>query len=176
LANSSLVSDLKNAIIKEITHDEALFYAIDSPNVKSIDDADELVYSHIFPYNKNPETITEVITFLTIQVHIPKTYDRSNTWVTPRLEIWILSHDDHMKVNNIPKVKDNRNDYISKLLDKKFNGRDTFGTSSKTENNVHLYGKLELVSNVEGAFSKNFLYRQMIFEMKDLNASLCDDE
>ena len=175
MANSELVASLKREIIKELINDESIFYAIDSPDITDIEDADKLVYKHIFPYHKNPETITKVITFITVQVHIPKTYDRNKTWVVPRLEIWILSHDSHMKVNNIPKISDNRNDYLSKLIDKKLNGRDTFGTSKKDENNLHLYGKLELISNVEGVFSKDFLYRQMIFEMKDLNDSLCEE-
>lgn len=81
-----------------------------------------------------------------------------------------------MKVDNIPKVSDNRNDYISKLLDKKFNGRDVLGNSKKDENNLHLYGKLDLVANIEGAASRDFLYRQMIFETKDLNKSFCEEE
>lgn len=81
-----------------------------------------------------------------------------------------------MKVDNIPKVSDNRNDYISKILDRKFNGRKTLGNSKKDENNLHLYGKLDLVANVEGAASKNFLYRQMIFETIDLNKSYCVED
>lgn len=174
MANSSLINDIKRAVISELVNDESIFYAINSPDITSLDEADKLVYSHIFPYHKNPETITKTITFLTIQVHIPKTYDKNNTWVIPRLEIWILSHDQHMKVDNIPKISDNRNDYISKLIDKKFNGRTSLGISNNADNNLSLYGKLDLVSNVEGAFSTEFLYRQMIFETKDLNNSLCE--
>lgn len=176
MANSALISNLKEAIIKELVNDESIFYAIDSPYIDGLEDADKLVYQHIFPYHKNPETITDTITFLTIQVHIPKTYDRNNTWVSPRLEIWIFSHEKHMKVNNIPKIPDNRNDYISRLLDEKFNGRGTFGVSKKDSNNFHLYGDMDLISNVEGSFSKEFLYRQMIFEMHDINDSLCADD
>lgn len=175
MANSTLITDLKQAVIKEIINDESFFYAINSPDITDIDCADELVYTHIFPYHQNPETIEKVITFLTIQVHIPKPYDRNKTWVVPKLEIWVFSHHSHMKVNNIPKITDNRNDYISKLLDKKFNGRDTLGGSKNDKYNLHLYGKLDLVANVEGAFSKDFLYRQLIFEMKDINNSLCDE-
>lgn len=178
MANSAIVTALKNAVMDEIMKDENLFYAIDSPTIKDFSQSDKLLYTHIFPFHKNLDTITENITFLTFQVHIPKSRDRnvsSRTWVTPQLEIWIFSHNDHMKVENIPKIKDNRNDYISKLLDKKFNGKDTFGGNKKDSNNVHIYGRLELVCNIEGTFSKDFLYRQMIFEMKDLNNSLCED-
>lgn len=176
MANSSIVPELKKAIIRELITDENIFYAIDSSAITSLDKADELVYKNIFPYHKNPETITKVDTYITIQVHIPRPYDRNKTWITPRLEIWILSHDNHMKVDNIPKVSDNRNDYIAKLLDEKFNGKDVFGNNKNDKNNLHIFGKLKLELNVEGSFSKDFLYRQMIFEMVDLNDSFCDQD
>ena len=173
MANSSIITDLKNAIIKEIINDEALFHAIDSPDIDSVEDADSLVNENIFTYHQNPETILKSETFLTIQVHIPKTYDRSKVLVKPELEIWIISHQKHMKVDNVPKIIDNRNDYISKLLDQKFNGRNVLGGSSKSRNNLHLCGSLKLVSNVEGAFNSDFLYRRMIFETVDVNDSVC---
>ena len=78
LANSSLVTDLKKQVIRELINDENIFYAIDSPYVTNLEDADQLVYKNIFPYHKNTETITDVLTFLTLQVHIPKYYDKNN--------------------------------------------------------------------------------------------------
>lgn len=173
MANSTIITDLKNAVIKEIINDEALFYAIDSPDITDIENADELVNQNIFTYNQNPETILKAETFLTIQVHIPKSYSKNKTFVFPILEVWILSHQKHMKVDNIPKIIDNRNDYISKLLDKKFNGRSVLGGSSNSKNNLHLCGSLKLISNDEGAFSSEFLYRRMIFETVDVNDSVC---
>ncbi len=175
MANSEIINDLKQAIVKEIINDETFYHAINSPKISSVEDRDKLTDHNIFSYNKNPETITDVTTFLTLQVHIPKTYDKNNTWVVPRLEIWIYSHTDHMDVKNIPKITANRNDYISMLIDKKFNGRDTIGGSKNDKYNLHLFGKLDLVHNVEGTFSPTFLYRQMIFELKDLNKSLCEE-
>ena len=173
MANGTIITDLKNAVIKEIINDESLFYAIDSPDIDSVEDADSLVNKNIFTYHQNPETILKTETFLTIQVHIPKGYGRSKVLITPTLEIWIISHQGHMKVNNIPKIIDNRNDYISKLLDKKFNGRNVLGGSSNSKNNLHLCGSLKLVSNTEGAFNSDFLYRRMIFETVDVNDSVC---
>lgn len=176
MANSTLITNVKSAVIKELINDEAIFHAINSPTIKDISEADKLVYTHIFPFHQNPEVITNQITFLTLQVHIPKPHDRFRTWVLPRLDIWIFSHNKCMRVDNIPKVTDNRNDYISKLLDKKFNGRSTLGVSDDDSKNVHLYDKLDLIGNVEGAFSKDYLYREMMFEMKDLNSGLCEYE
>lgn len=175
MANSSIISRMKDKLITEIINDEELFRAIDSPNIKNFENADKLVGTHIFNYHQNPLTLKEVQTFLTIQMHIPKTYGTNNTWVAPRLEIWIISHQDHMEVD-IPKITANRNDYISQLLDLKFNGRREIGVSKNAKNNLNLFGKLDLISNVEGALTSDYLYRQMIFEVKDLNDSLCDEE
>ena len=78
------------------------------------------------------------------------------------MEIWIISHVNHMKVDNIPKVTDNRNDYLSKLIDRKLNGKPDYGI-----------GKLRLIVNIEGSYQQDYVYRKMIFEGLDLNNSLC---
>lgn len=173
MANSSIITKMKDKVISEIINDETLFYAINSPEYKDPNYADDLIGTHIFNYNQNPNTLNKAITFLTIEVDIPKTYDSNNTWVLPRLEIWIISHESCMKVDNIPKITANRNDYISQLLDLKFNGRESIGISPNPKENLNLYGKLNLVSNIGKAYSADYLYRQMIFETKDLNDSLC---
>jgi hypothetical protein len=173
LANSTIVSDLKKAVIKEIVNDDMFFHAINSPDISDVEFADELIGKNIFTYHQNPETITKVGTFMTLQVHIPKTFGRSKVLIAPTLEIWIISHQDHMKVKNVPKVTDNRNDYISMLLDKKFNGSSVLGGSSNSKNNLHLCGRLKLISNTEGAFSPEYLFRRRVFETVDINDSVC---
>lgn len=176
MANSELISDLKSAIIKELVKDEALFYAIDSHEIQDIKEANKLIYKHIFPYHRINETITETSTLITLQVHIQEMSTPNKRWIIPVLEIYIYSHDQHMKVENIPKVSDNRNDYISKLLDKKFNGRSSLGDNKDPKNDIHLYGSLDLTLNEEGATQQGFLYRHMIFKTKDLNNSPCNEK
>lgn len=162
MANSNFIGKAKNKIIKEFIKDESIIKAIGS----SIASPEKLVGTHIFNYHQNPNTLTTVNTFITIQVHIPQSYYRdSNIFVNPTIEIWIISHENHMKVDNIPKVNDNRNDYLSRLIDEKLNGRTDLG-----------FGKLNLISNVEGAYQHDYVFRQMMFEGTDLNDSLCDDE
>ena len=70
-----------------------------------------------------------------------------------------------MNVDNVPKVTENRNDYLARLIDEKLNGRDDFGI-----------GKLTLVSNVEGSYQKDWLYRTLVFKGTDVNNSLCATE
>ena len=58
-------------------------------------------------------------------------------------------------------IKANRNDYLSILLDKKFNGTD-IGVC-----------RLELVSNVEGVYNENYNFRKLTFKTVDINDSIC---
>ena len=159
MANSTSISDFKEKIVKAIANDDTLFYAIDA---KDCETGADLINTHIFKYNQNPETIVEAITFITIMVHT-KSRDRNGTFVTPTLELWIFSHNKHMQMDSRI-TKDNRNDYISMLLDEKINGSSEYGG----------IGKLMLVSNVEGVYNQKFLYRRMIFETVDINDSFCE--
>ena len=158
MANSTSISELKERVVKAITKDADIFYAIDAPKCEN---GGDLLNTHIFKYNRNPETITETITFLTVMVHT-KAKDRNKTFITPTLEIWIYSHNEHMAMD--PRItKDNRNDYIGMLIDEKFNGSPEYGG----------VGKLNLVSDTEGGFDKRFLYRRLVFETVDINDSSC---
>ena len=159
MANSTSISEFKENIIKAIAKDDDIFYAFDA---KHCENGGDLINTHLFRYNKNPETITEAITFVTIMVHT-KAMGRDATFVTPTLEIWIYSHNDHMKMDS-KVTKDNRNDYMSMLLDEKFNGSTEYGG----------IGTLRLVSNTEGTYNKKFLYRRLIFETVDINNSFCN--
>lgn len=158
MANSTSISQFKERVVNAIMHDDALFFAFDAKDCES---GGDLINTHIFKYNKNPETITETITFMTVMVHT-KSRDKNGTFITPTLELWIYSHNDHMKMD-YRITKDNRNDYISMLLDEKFNGSTEYGG----------VGKLQLISNTEGTFSQKFLYRRLIFETVDVNDSIC---
>lgn len=168
MANSSIIKKAKNKIIKEFIKDPDIVAAIHSNKIKP-NEPEKLIYEHIFDYNQNPHTLNNVGTFITIQVHIPQSYYNdyrtSDKFVKPTIEIWIVSHEQHMKVDNVPKITSNRNDYLSELIDNKINGKSGFGI-----------GQTKLLSNIEGAFQQDYLFRKMIIECMDLNWSLCDDE
>lgn len=163
MANSSIIGKAKNKIIKEFIKDNDIIQAINSSSATS---PEKLIGTHIFDYHQNPNTINEVETFITIQVHIPQSlYNNSKIFISPTVEIWIISHEQHMTVKNIPKITENRNDYLSRLIDNKLNGRSDFGI-----------GDMKLVSNVEGSYQQNYVYRKLIFEGSDINDSLCKDK
>jgi hypothetical protein len=168
MANSSIVRKAKNRIIKEFIKDPEIIAAINSSEIKS-NEPEKLIGKHIFNYNQNPHTLNIVGTFITVQVHIPQNYysdyrGNSVIHVKPTIEIWIVSHEKHMSVDNVPKVTQNRNDYLSELIDNKINGKSGFGI-----------GEVKLISNVEGAFQQDYLFRKMMFQCLDLNWSLCED-
>ena len=162
MANSSIIRKAKNKIIKEFIKDAEIVAAINSSTVDA-KKPEKLVGTHIFNYHQNPNTIDTVMTFITVQVHIPQSH--FDTFVKPTVEIWIISHEKHMVVDNIPKITENRNDYISELIDQRLNGRSGFGI-----------GELKLLSNIEGSYQQNYVYRKMVFQGTDLNDSLCDVE
>lgn len=167
MANSSIIGKVKNKIVRNFINTPDIVTAIDG---KNIDVPEDLINKYIFDYNQNPYTLRDIQTFVTVQVHIPEdrsSYGRDSkrVFVKPTIEIWIVSHEDHMRVDNIPKITQNRNDYLSTLIDKKLNGATDYGI-----------GELELKSNIESSYEKDYLIRVMIFETKDLNNSLCVDE
>lgn len=166
MANSSIIGRAKTKIIKEFIKDIDIVQAIGDESVTSLDNAEKLINTRIFSYNQNPNTINEVGTFITIQVHISNTI-AGKTFVKPTVEIWVISHERHMVVDNVKKITDNRNDYLSRLIDAKLNGNASLNLG---------FGELTLASNVEGSLQRDYLYRRLIFEGTDLNKSLCYEE
>lgn len=162
MANSQIIGKAKNKIIREFIKDPVILAAIGSE--KAIK-PEQYLNTHIFNYNQNPYTLNTVETFITIQIHIPQSLSINKTFVAPTVEIWIISHEKHMVVDNVPKITDNRNDYLSELIDAKLNGRSDFGIDT-----------LVLKSNIEGSFQQDYLFRKLVFECKDLNQSMCKDE
>lgn len=158
MANSTSISDFKKNVMDVITHDDAIFYAFDA---KDCENGGDLIGTHILTYNKVPDTVTEVATYMTIMVHT-KSRDRNGTFVTPTLEFYIYSHYKHMKMDR-KITKDNRCDYISMLIDDMFNGSTEYGG----------IGKLKLTLSTEGSYNKDFLYRHLVFETIDINNSAC---
>lgn len=161
MANSLIVTQVKNAVVKDMLNDEEIIKALDA---EEITDVEDLYGTHIFDYNYNKNTLQTSGTFITIQVNLPQPYrwEASSIMIKAKLEIWIVSHVDHMKLKNIPKVKGNRNDYLSQLIDAKYNGTERFGV-----------GECELISNEEMIYQPDYVYRRLIFGIPNVNKSLC---
>lgn len=166
MANSRIIGYSKNEVIKSLIQDPLILTAIDSPDIP-IDSPEDFIGKYIFNYHQNPLTIRDVQTFITVQAHEPLQgwHDDDAIYARPTIEIWVISHYRHMAVTNIPKITQNRNDYLAELIDRKINGSSGFGI-----------GKMRLITNIEGAFQSDYLYRKLVFEGLDVNGSLCTDE
>ena len=163
MANSSIISKVKNIVIKDLIKDDSIITAIDSSTVPK-DKPEELLYSHIFDYQQNPNKLDSVSTYLTILVNVVDYYADNKAFSKIVLDIEIISHYRHMRVDNVPKVNKNRNDYLSELIVEKFNNGD-----------IGL-GSLKQKANIEGSLKEDYLFRRITFETTDLNKSFCDDE
>lgn len=163
MANSSTIIAIKNNVINAMCNDGDIVSIIDSPHGYT---GDELKGTHIFNYNKNPETIVETISFITVLTSMSMR-DKNGTFVTPTLSIYIYTHNGHM---DLPKEFlgkgdfTNRNDYLSFLIDEKFNGTTEYGG----------IGRLILRKNDEFVATSKFNGRHLLFETIDINDSTCD--
>lgn len=193
MADNSITSRLKNAAIKEIILDENIFYAINSPDILNPSDADLLINTHLFSYEKSPILLNRPITFLTFQVMIQEQekYSTDYFWIYPSLEICIISHESCLNVDNIPNIPTNRNDYIAHLLMNKFNGCTSLGSNVEGKvpstidlesvdtnhrngtSSLILLDKLYLAESTEGVIAQEYFYRKLKFVTKDTNGSLC---
>ena len=165
MANSRAIANLKNNVIKKLILDERIVNAIDA---KEIADAEELIGTHIFDFAQDTEVINESSTIITVTTNIITYTDYSEifSYVYPNLVIDIYTHSKRMKVDNIPKVENNRNDYISMVIDDMLNGKYGLGG----------VGKLTLIGNVEGSKQKDWLYRKMTFQTTDVNSANCNGD
>lgn len=175
LANSKIISDLKSKVIQGLVNNDEIVKAIDSPDkdklgweplflLDTVATEEQGFKPLIFREFKNPNLITDVCTFITVIVQIPQSLTSRRNEVEVNLEIGIYSHNKHMRVDNVSGVKDNRNDYLSMLIDSMFNSRDgNYGTDIKLE------------SNTEGAFNETFNYRRMVFSTRCVNTSNCSE-
>lgn len=166
MANGSIISEGKYAIMKLLIEDPLIVKVI---NAHDVIEPDELIHKRIFSWHQNPVTLKEGMTFITIQISRPLVYsnfDKGSKGVAPyNMEIWIISHESHMIIDNIPKVIGNRNDYLSHLIDKKLNGSTFMGL-----------GKMRLVSNIETPMQENWLGRQLLFTTNALDNAVCDED
>lgn len=159
MANGTSISEIKRRIMDAVTHDDTLFYAF---NAEGCENGGDLENTHIFNYNKIPDTVTEVSNYMTFMVKT-KVRDRNKTFVTPTLDIFVYVHYKNMKMD-YKITKDNRCDYISGLLENMFNGSTQYGG----------VGALKCIFNDEGVYNQEFMYRHLIFETIDLNSSMCE--
>lgn len=165
MPNSSLVMKAKNDMLIAMQNDDEIINALD---IQDNEDAESLIGVRMFPHWFVPDTQEIVKTYICIEANINSFERRYSTAVTPKtydiatIEIYILSHqkDLYMDKSGISAI---RTDYLSCLIDKKFNGSTEFGI-----------GELQRISNEWFSLKDNiYRYRKVVFQAVDFNKEMC---
>lgn len=158
MAVADAISDWKNKAIELVISQDEIMKLLDMDEVE----ADDPMYTRIFPYNHIPQTIEETKVYITFTVNIPKiTFNK--VWAYPRLTVRVIAHQERMKLN-MAGVSATRIDYIAKLIVNLFTKND-FG-----------YGKLKLATNYEDLYNYIFHYRELVFIGEELVDNYCEAE
>ena len=101
MAVANAISDWKNKAIELVIGQDEIMELLDMDEAE----ADDPMYTRIFPYNHIPQTIEETKVYITFTVNVPKiTFNK--IWAYPRLTVRIIAHQDRMKLNNISRITD----------------------------------------------------------------------
>ena len=158
MAVANAISDWKNKAIELVIGQDEIMELLDMDEAE----ADDPMYTRIFPYNHIPQTIEETKVYITFTVNVPKiTFNK--IWAYPRLTVRIIAHQDRMKLN-MASVSATRIDYIAQLI-----------VNLLTKNDFG-YGKLQLATNYEDLYNYIFHYRELVFIGEELVDNYCEAE
>lgn len=175
MPNSSLVIKAKNDMLIAIQNDDAIIEALgiqddeDRDNLIADSDKDSFSKKRLFPHWFIPLTQDTVKTYICIDAGVEGFEKRHVTAVDDRtydiatITIYVLSHQDDIYMDKAG-ISATRPDYISCLIDEKFNGSTEFGI-----------GKLQRISNKPLSLKDNtYRYREIVFTALDFNDNMCE--
>lgn len=158
MAVANAISEWKNKAIELVLGQDEIMKLLEMDD----NEADDPVYTRIFPYNHIPQTIEETKVYITFTVNVPRiTFNK--IWAYPRLTVRVIAHQERMKLN-MAGVSATRIDYIAKLI-----------VDLLTKNDFG-FGKLQLATNYEDLYNFIFHYRELVFVGEELIDNYCDTE
>lgn len=158
MAVADTISEWKNKAIALVLEQDEIIDLLEM----SDEEADDPMYTRIFPYNHIPQTVEETKVYITFTVIVPKiTFNK--IWAYPRLTVRVIAHQERMKLN-LAGVSATRIDYISKLI-----------VNLLTKNDFG-FGKLKLATNYEDLYNFIFHYRELVFVGEELVDNYCETE
>ncbi len=158
MAVADTISEWKNKAIALVLEQDEIIDLLEM----SDEEADDPMYTRIFPYNHIPQTVEETKVYITFTVTVPKiTFNK--IWAYPRLTVRLIAHQERMKLN-LAGVSATRIDYISKLI-----------VNLLTKNDFG-FGKLKLATNYEDLYNFIFHYRELVFVGEELVDNYCETE
>ncbi len=156
---SSSIREWKSHILSDLQNDDEILTALGTTD----EEREDLIYKRLFPHYYIPDTITEVTTYIMVEIDIVARAAllSKSIYSYPTITFTVLAHQEDMQLN-LKGISATRIDYLGELLDRKYNGASGFGI-----------GNLELISNIAGNLNEKYRYRKLTFQGKDLSKSLC---
>ncbi len=140
----------KNQLMEDLLTEERIVKLINDD--VSVDDAAELVYTQVFPYEYVPDTVEHGKTFVCADVDI--TSAPNSTLYYPTLYIWIFTHKSLLRLPE----GGVRTDKLAHEIAKKINGSRYYGL-----------GELDLRSVKRFAPMTDYQGKVLIFDAEDFN-------
>lgn len=167
MANDKIITTFKNKLIEQLQNDSEIIEAL---AVTKDEDEEDLAYVRLFPYYFAIPTQEEAKTYIMIEIGLEALQDRFNpmrndiVYDKCIVYIYVVSHQTVMKMDSAGQSAV-RTDYISQLINKKFNGKTIAGI-----------GTLQRISNMPRSLNDTYKQREMIFEVVDFNKEMCDTD
>lgn len=164
MANDMIITDFKNKLIEQIQNDDQIIQAL---AINEDEDAEDLAYVRLFPYYFIVPTQEDAKTYIFVEVALTAVQDRFNALKNDivydkcTVYIYVVAHQTLMRMESAG-MSAVRIDYISQLLNKKFNGKRIAG-----------FGTLQRVSNIPRSINDTYRSREMVFEVLDFNKEMC---
>lgn len=143
------IQDLKNALIKHLYSNDDVVKLIGA--TEELENNDDLLGSHIFPFFKVNYTLKETGTYICVK--IDETNNSYNESFSPyRFSIMVVSHNEHLLYKGCSRV-----DVLGEKIKELFAWNDGFGF------------QLKFKSGTEGFLGEKYYYRTLEFTSQTYN-------
>lgn len=142
--------DYKNQLMKDLLTSKEVVSLLDAG--VDFEDAEQLAYSRVFPYEYIPDTVEDGHTFICFDVDIVRVNDK--TFLTPAIYVWVFSHKSKLRLPE----GGVRTDKLCSEICKVINGSRYYGL-----------GELDLYACKRFAPMTDFQGKALSFYTKDFN-------
>ena len=152
--NSYEITEYKRKIMKAMIDNERIVKLVDYAN--EAEDAADLLYKSIFPYNRIPDTEQEERVYICVMVDVPTAYTKNDIARNVTIRFRAYAHERLMKVSG---ESGDRIDLLAAAIDEQFNEKIDFG-----------FGPLAISSCTEHVYDSRHFYREIVFKTVALNS------
>ena len=161
MTDSSILKDIttyKSRLLSAFINSKEICGLLTGNPSYTEEDAENLIYSQVFPYLYTDETQTDTKLYLCFEVDVPRV--SSHTIKDMKIIIWAYCQKDGMRIDE--NSQGTKVDILSDFIEKELRNSDKYGI-----------GKLELQSATYFFPIKKYYGRQIIFSFPDFKIKGC---